>query len=57
MNNLWFNPVYFKIEFGDKGFSCKKWSRLELKSMPQKFEAIVITRPLQGRLYYLKILL
>jgi len=30
-------PVYFKIEFGDSGFSCEKWIRRVLKSLPQKF--------------------
>jgi len=32
-----FNAAYFKIEFGDSGFSCEKWIRRVLKRMSQKF--------------------
>jgi len=44
-DNVLFNPVYFQIEFGHSGFSCKKWIRRILKSMLQKFKAILIIQP------------
>jgi len=39
-------------EFGYSGVSCKKWIRRVLKSIPQKFKAIMIT--FQGRSFHLK---
>jgi len=43
--NVKFNPVYFKIKRGDSGFSRTNLIRRVLKTKPQKFEAISITRP------------
>jgi len=51
-NNVYFNRVYFKIEFGDSGFSCKKLMRRVLKSMPQNFKRFWSFD--KGRSYYLK---
>jgi len=34
-NNVKFNAVYFEIEFGDSGFSCKKWIWRVVKSILQ----------------------
>jgi len=43
--NVFFNPVYLKIEYDDRGFSCERSIWRVLKNLSRKFEAILITRP------------